>query len=119
MLAMRTWCTSAGERFYTDIGKMGVPDYILLKTGKLNEEEWVVMRKHPQYAYDMLARSPTCDRRWTIPYSHHERWDGTGYPRGLKGAQIPLAARIFTVVDVWDATTTGRIYHPPGQKKKP
>jgi PAS domain S-box-containing protein/putative nucleotidyltransferase with HDIG domain len=101
-----------------DIGKMGVPDYILLKTGKLNEEEWVIMRKHPQYAYDMLAPIAYLRPALDIPYCHHEKWDGTGYPRGLKGAQIPLAARIFAVVDVWDATTTGRIYHPPWPKNE-
>ncbi len=99
-----------------DIGKMGVPDYILLKTGKLNEEEWVIMRKHPQYAYDMLAPIAYLRPALDIPFCHHEKWDGTGYPRGLKGEQIPLAARIFAVVDVWDATTTGRIYHPPWPK---
>jgi putative nucleotidyltransferase with HDIG domain len=101
-----------------DIGKMGVPDYILLKTGKLNEDEWVVMRKHPQYAYDMLAPITYLRPALDIPYCHHERWDGTGYPRGLKGEQIPLAARIFAIVDVWDATTTGRIYHPPWPKQE-
>ena len=99
-----------------DIGKMGVPDQILLKTGKLNEEERVIMRKHPQYAYDMLAPIAYLRPALDIPYCHHEKWDGTGYPRGLKGEQIPLAARIFAVVDVWDATTTGRIYHPPWPK---
>lgn len=101
-----------------DIGKMGVPDFILLKTGKLNEEEWVVMRKHPQYAYDMLAPIAYLRPALDIPYCHHEKWDGTGYPRGLKGEQIPLAARIFAIVDVWDATTTGRIYHPPWPKNE-
>jgi putative nucleotidyltransferase with HDIG domain len=101
-----------------DIGKMGVPDYILLKTGKLNEEEWVIMRKHPQYAYDMLAPITYLRPALDIPYCHHERWDGAGYPRGLKGEQIPLAARIFAVVDVWDATTAGRIYHPPWPKNE-
>ena len=101
-----------------DIGKMGVPDYILLKTGKLNDEEWVIMHKHPQYAYDMLAPIAYLRPALDIPYCHHERWDGTGYPRGLRAEQIPLAARIFAVVDVWDATTTGRIYHPPWPKNE-
>ena len=101
-----------------DIGKMGVPDFILLKTGKLNEDEWVIMRKHPQYAYDMLAPIAYLRPALDIPYCHHEKWDGTGYPRSLKGEQIPLAARIFAVVDVWDATTTGRIYHPPWPKNE-
>ena len=99
-----------------DIGKMGVPDHILLKTGKLNESEWVVMRKHPQYAYDMLAPIAYLRPALDIPYCHHEHWDGSGYPRGLKGEQIPLAARIFAIVDVWDATTTDRIYHPAWPK---
>lgn len=101
-----------------DIGKMGVPDYILLKTGKLNDDEWVIMHKHPQYAYDMLAPIAYLRPALDIPYCHHEHWDGTGYPRGLKGEQIPLAARIFAIVDVWDATTTGRIYHPAWPKSE-
>lgn len=99
-----------------DIGKMAVPDYILLKTGKLNDMEWVIMRKHPQYAYDMLAPITYLRPALDIPYCHHEKWDGTGYPRGLKGEQIPLAARIFAIVDVWDATTNARIYRPPWPK---
>jgi HD-GYP domain-containing protein (c-di-GMP phosphodiesterase class II) len=93
-----------------DIGKMGVPDSIVLKTGPLAEEEWVNMRKHPQYAYDMLSPISYLRLALDIPYCHHEKWDGTGYPRGLKGEQIPLAARIFAVVDVWDALTSVRPY---------
>ncbi len=89
-----------------DIGKMGIPDSILLKAGPLTDEEWVVMKKHPEYAYRLLCGIeyllPTLD----IPYCHHEKWDGSGYPRGLKGEEIPLAARIFSVVDVWDALTS-------------
>jgi putative nucleotidyltransferase with HDIG domain len=93
-----------------DIGKMGVPDGILLKPGKLTDEEWVVMRKHPQLAYDMLSPIKYLHAALDIPYCHHEKWDGTGYPRGLKGEQIPLAARIFAVADVWDALRSDRPY---------
>ncbi len=93
-----------------DVGKIGVPDTILKKPGKLSEAEWVEMRKHPQYAYDMLASIEYLRPAMDIPYCHHEHWDGTGYPRGLKGEDIPLAARIFAVVDVWDALTSERVY---------
>jgi HD-GYP domain-containing protein (c-di-GMP phosphodiesterase class II) len=93
-----------------DIGKLGVPDSILLKADKLTDEEWLIMKKHPQFAYDMLYPIKYLYRALDIPYCHHERWDGTGYPRGLKGAQIPLAARIFAIVDVWDALTSDRPY---------
>jgi HD-GYP domain-containing protein (c-di-GMP phosphodiesterase class II) len=93
-----------------DIGKLGVPDYILLKPGPLTDEEWVTMKKHPVYAYEMLSPIAYLRPALDIPYSHHEKWDGTGYPRGLKGEQIPLAARIFTVVDVWDALISDRPY---------
>jgi len=95
-----------------DIGKMGVPDAILLKPGPLTEEEWAIMRQHPQYAYDMLSPITYLRPALDIPYYHHEKWDGTGYPRGLKGEQIPLAARIFAVVDVWDALRSDRPYRP-------
>jgi len=93
-----------------DIGKMGVPDSIVLKPGPLTEEEWVIMRKHPQYAYDMLSPIAYLRPALDIPHYHHEKWDGTGYPRGLKGENIPLAARLFAVVDVWDALTSDRPY---------
>jgi PAS domain S-box-containing protein len=95
-----------------DIGKIGVPDHILLKPGKLTAEEWVIMRKHPQYAYDMISPIAYLQPVIDIPYCHHEKWDGSGYPRGLKGEEIPLAARIFAVVDVWDALTSDRPYRP-------
>jgi HD-GYP domain-containing protein (c-di-GMP phosphodiesterase class II) len=91
-----------------DLGKMGIPDSILLKTDKLNESEWTVMRRHPLVAYDILSSISYLKNALDIPHYHHERWDGTGYPRGLKGDQIPLAARIFAVVDVWDALTSDR-----------
>ena len=88
-----------------DIGKMGIPDNILLKPGPLTEKEWDIMRQHPRHARDMLAPITFLHPALDIPYCHHERWDGAGYPRGLKGEEIPLAARIFAVVDVWDALT--------------
>ena len=94
-----------------DIGKMAVPDEILLKPGPLTPEEWEVMRRHPQYAHDWMSHIPFLQPAMDIPYGHHERWDGSGYPLGLKGEEIPLAARIFAVVDVWDALTHDRVYH--------
>ena len=93
-----------------DIGKMGVPDAILLKPGQLTAEEWEIMRKHPTYAYEMLAPIVYLRPALDIPHYHHEKWDGTGYPHGLKGEQIPLAARLFAVVDVWDALRSDRPY---------
>lgn len=93
-----------------DMGKLGVPDSILLKPGKLTDEEWVIMRRHPTYAYEMLSPVAYLKPAIDIPYCHHEKWDGTGYPRGLKGDQIPRAARIFAVIDVWDALMSDRPY---------
>ena len=93
-----------------DIGKMGVPDQILLKAGPLSDEEWVIMRQHPALAYEMLAPIHYLRPALEIPYCHHEKWDGSGYPRGLKGEAIPLSARIFAVVDVWDALRSDRPY---------
>ena len=93
-----------------DIGKMGVPDTILLKPGRLTEDEWAIMRKHPTYAYEMLSELPYFKEALDIPFCHHEWWDGTGYPRGLKGKEIPLAARIFAIVDAWDALVSDRPY---------
>jgi len=101
-----------------DIGKMGIPDQILLKPGPLTDGEWEVMRKHPIYAYELLANIPYLHEALDIPYCHHEKWDGTGYPRGLSGKQIPLAARIFAVVDVYDALTSDRPYRPAWTKEK-
>lgn len=93
-----------------DIGKLAIPDSILLKPGKLTEEEWAIMRKHPEYAYQMLYPIAYLRPALDIPYWHHERWDGKGYPRGLKGEEIPLSARIFAVVDAWDAMRSDRPY---------
>jgi HD-GYP domain-containing protein (c-di-GMP phosphodiesterase class II) len=101
-----------------DIGKMGIPDNILLKPDKLSEEEWAIMRKHPQYAYDLLQPIAFLTPALDIPYCHHEKWDGTGYPRGLKGEEIPLPARIFAVVDVWDALCSDRPYRPRWSEEK-
>jgi HD-GYP domain-containing protein (c-di-GMP phosphodiesterase class II) len=101
-----------------DIGKLGVPDEILRKPGPLTDEEWVIMRKHPISAYEMLAPITYLHPAIDIPYCHHEKWDGSGYPRGLKGNQIPLAARIFAVADVWDALTSDRPYRKAWSKEK-
>ena len=101
-----------------DIGKMGVPDAILLKEGDLTDEEWVLMRQHPQLAHDMLAPIAYLNEALNIPYCHHEKWDGTGYPQGLKGDHIPLVARIFAIVDVWDALTNDRSYRKKWTKQK-
>ena len=95
-----------------DIGKLGVPDAILQKNGSLTDEEWALMRLHPIYAYQMLYPIEYLRPAIEIPYCHHEKWDGTGYPRGLKGEEIPLAARIFAVADVFDALTSERPYRP-------
>ncbi len=100
-----------------DIGKMGVPDAILRKNGPLTEGEWVEMRKHPAYAYEMLYPIQYLRPALAIPYNHHEKWDGTGYPRGLKGSDIPLAARVFAVVDVWDALLSDRPYRRAWSQK--
>lgn len=88
-----------------DIGKIAIPDSILLKPGPLTDEEWALMYKHPQDAFDMLQPIAYLRPALDIPYAHHEKWDGSGYPRSLKGEQIPIAARIFAVADVWDAMT--------------
>jgi len=93
-----------------DIGKMGIPDRILLKPGSLTDSEWAVMRQHPTFAYELLSPITYLQSAMEIPYCHHEKWDGSGYPRGLRGEQIPLAARIFAVVDVWDALRSNRPY---------
>lgn len=101
-----------------DIGKMSVSDTILLNTGTLTEEERKEMEKHPVYAYEMLSSIEYLKPALDIPYCHHEKWDGSGYPRGLKGEEIPLAARIFAVADVWDALTSKRRYHDAWNTEK-
>ena len=95
-----------------DIGKMAIPDDILRKPGALTEAEWKVMRLHPEYAYRMLTPITFLGRTLDIPYCHHEKWDGSGYPRRLKGEEIPLTARLFAVIDVWDALKSDRPYRP-------
>lgn len=93
-----------------DIGKMGIPDAILLKQGRLTPAEWDWMRQHPVYGRDMLANIHYLEPSIDVPYCHHERWDGNGYPEGLAGEKIPYHARIFSVVDVFDALTSDRPY---------
>jgi len=93
-----------------DIGKLALPDSILQKTEKLTQSEWELMRMHPEFAYRLLSPIPYMKPALPIPYSHHERWDGNGYPLGMAGTQIPLHARIFSVVDVWDALRSDRPY---------
>ncbi len=101
-----------------DIGKMGIPDHILNKPGLLTESEMDIMRQHPGYAFELLSPITFLRPALDIPYCHHEKWDGSGYPRGLKGEEIPLAARIFAIVDVWDALTSERPYRGSWPKER-
>jgi len=101
-----------------DIGKMAVPDRILNKPGPLDDEEWKIMRRHPEHAFDMLSPVAFLRPALDIPYCHHEKWNGSGYPRGLAGEDIPLAARIFAVVDVWDAVRSDRPYRKAWSHEK-
>ncbi len=101
-----------------DIGKIGIPDSILLKPGKLTEEEWVVMRQHPVFAYNSLSGISFLEPALDIPHYHHEKWDGTGYPKGLKGEEIPITARIFAIIDVYEALNSDRPYRKAWSKKK-
>jgi putative two-component system response regulator len=101
-----------------DVGKMGVPDHILHKPGPLTEAEWEVMRSHTVIAYQLLSPVSFLRPALDIPYCHHEKWDGTGYPRGLSGDEIPTAARLFAVVDVYDALTSDRPYRKAWTKKR-
>lgn len=101
-----------------DIGKMAIPDHILLKAGPLNEEEYALMQQHPVYAYHMLSAIPFLRPALDIPYCHHEKWDGSGYPSGLHGEMIPFAARMFAVVDVWDALRYDRPYRQGWPKER-
>ncbi len=100
-----------------DMGKMAIPDEILQKPGPLTEEEWKVMRKHPEHAYNMLSAIAYLHPALDIPLYHHERWDGSGYPKGLKGEAIPKIARLFAIVDVWDALSSDRPYRKPMPRK--
>jgi PAS domain S-box-containing protein len=101
-----------------DIGKMGIPDHILLKPGPLTPEEWEIMRLHPVYAKDLLEPIDFLQPAIDIPYCHHEKWDGTGYPRGLRGEDIPLSARLFAIVDVWDALRSDRPYRAAWSRER-
>jgi PAS domain S-box-containing protein/putative nucleotidyltransferase with HDIG domain len=101
-----------------DIGKMPIPDSILLKNGPLTEEEWVLMRQHPETAYHLLKNIPFLQRAVEIPYGHHEYWNGAGYPRRLAGEQIPLGARLFAIADVWDALSSDRPYRAAWPREK-
>ncbi len=101
-----------------DIGKMGVPDHILKKSGPLTEGEWNEMRQHPVYAYNLLSPIEYLRDALEIPYCHHEHWDGSGYPRGLVGTQIPLSARIFSIIDIWDALLSDRTYRKAWPREK-
>jgi len=101
-----------------DIGKMGIPDEILRKRGVLTIAERKIVEQHPNYSYELLSQIPFLERALDIPYCHHEHWDGSGYPRGLKGDEIPLAARIFSVIDVWDAVQSERPYNHPWPRDK-
>jgi putative nucleotidyltransferase with HDIG domain len=99
-----------------DVGKMAVPDNILFKPGKLSNEEWAIMKMHPKYAIDMLTPVEFLKPALNIPHYHHEKWDGSGYPYGLKGEEIPFEARIFSAVDVWDALLCVRPYKQAWEK---
>jgi HD-GYP domain-containing protein (c-di-GMP phosphodiesterase class II) len=101
-----------------DIGKMAIPDNILLKPSPLTAEEWNIVRQHPRYAYELLSPISFLGSALDIPFYHHEKWDGTGYPQGLREEQIPLSARLFAVVDVYDALTSDRPYRPAWSKIK-
>jgi PAS domain S-box-containing protein/putative nucleotidyltransferase with HDIG domain len=101
-----------------DIGKMGIPDDILRKSGLLTTSERKIVEQHPIYSYELLSRIPHLEKAIDIPYCHHERWDGSGYPRGLKGEEIPLTARIFSIVDVWDALLSDRPYSKAWSKEE-
>jgi HD-GYP domain-containing protein (c-di-GMP phosphodiesterase class II) len=93
-----------------DIGKIVLPDSLLFKLGKLTDKEWATLQKHPRYGYDLLSSVAYFQESVDIPFCHHEHWDGSGYPRGLRSEEIPLAARIFSIVDVWDSLSTDKPY---------
>jgi putative nucleotidyltransferase with HDIG domain len=101
-----------------DIGKLAIPDNILLKPGKFNEKEIKIMQRHPEYGRELLKGISFLETAIPVVYSHHERWDGNGYPDGLKGEQIPLSARIFSIIDNWDALTSDRPYRKAWSREK-
>lgn len=101
-----------------DIGKMGIPDAILTKPGSLTKEEFEIIKQHPGIAYGLLSKNDFLKPCIDIPYCHHEKWDGTGYPRGLKGEEIPFSARLFAIIDVWDALSRDRIYKETWPEEK-
>jgi HD-GYP domain-containing protein (c-di-GMP phosphodiesterase class II) len=101
-----------------DIGKVGIPDSILFKPGPLTDQEWAIMKMHPNYAYRILSHIEDLKSAFEIPLFHHEKWDGSGYPFGLKGEAIPFAARLFSVSDVFDALTSNRPYRPAWSRKR-
>jgi putative nucleotidyltransferase with HDIG domain len=101
-----------------DIGKMAIPDKILLKPGPLNDDEWKIMKQHPVRSREFIAEIPFLKPAIQVAYYHHERWDGSGYPEGLRAEQIPLAARIFTVIDNWDALNSDRPYRKAWPREK-
>lgn len=101
-----------------DIGKMGIPDEILNKSGSLNDDEWEIIKQHPTYAYQLLKDIQYLQRAISIPHCHHENWDGSGYPQGLKGEEIPISARIFSIIDNWDALTSDRPYRKAWSQSK-
>jgi HD-GYP domain-containing protein (c-di-GMP phosphodiesterase class II) len=105
---------SRGARLY-DIGKANLPDSVLFKLGSLTEDEWRAVREHPVYAHQVLSPITSLRPALDIPYCHHEWWDGTGYPRGLKGEQIPIGARIFAVVHAWESLRAGNSDQPPDE----
>jgi HD-GYP domain-containing protein (c-di-GMP phosphodiesterase class II) len=101
-----------------DIGKMAIPDSVLQKPDRLSDTEMAIMRTHPEKAHEILSHIDYLSPAIDIPYCHHEKWDGTGYPRNLKGEEIPLSARLFAVVDVFDALTSDRPYRKAWEKEK-
>ncbi|MCE1254694.1 MAG: diguanylate cyclase [Anaerolineae bacterium] len=101
-----------------DIGKIGIPDEILFKPGRLTDHEWDIMRKHPDFAYQILSPISGFHPILPIPFCHHEKWDGSGYPRGIRGQEIPIEARLFALVDVWDALNSDRVYRPAWDKEQ-
>ena len=101
-----------------DIGKIGISDASLIKPGRLGDEEWDLIKMHPQIAYDILSNISFLKSSIDIPYAHHEKWDGSGYPQGLKGEAIPMAARMFAIIDVWDALIHPRVYKDAWPEEK-